>query len=214
MWLYLFHLSLGFIVSFIGSIPPASINLITVRIAATKGFREAMWFASGAVVIEFFYSYIAIFFSELLLQNKPLTQFIQIVAIPVFVLLAFLTIRNHTPSENQLNDEELDAANKKGNSFLKGLLMGIVNVLQIPFWMIYGTYFISIGWLAESFDLVTVFVVGICMGTFSLLCIFAYFSKKIFKGKSFNRQLFNKILAGIFLLLAFIQSIKIIFWGF
>lgn len=213
MWAYGFHFILGFVVSFIGSIPPASINLITIRIAATKGFKQAIKFALGAIIVEFVYSYTAIIFAELLLKNKPLTQFIQIIAVPVFLLLAYLSLRNNSKADVELNEEELDAADK-GNSFVKGILMGIVNLLQIPFWVVYSTYFISIGWLSESYDLVTVFVVGICIGTFALLCIFAYFSKKIFKDKQFNRNQFNKILASIFIILAIVQLTKIIFWGF
>lgn len=209
-----FHFFLGFVVSFLGTIPPAGINLVTIKIAATKGVRKAIEFAIGAVIIEFFYSYIAILFSNYLTYNKPLTQLIQLIAIPIFLLLSFLYFRQKSAAENNLNEVE-ESSVKEKNTFVQGLAIGIMNIIQIPFWLAYGTYFISIHWLETDAPYLLVFVAGICCGSFALLTLAAYYSKKWFSEAGWaNPKTFNKILAGIFLLLALIQTGKILIWGY
>ncbi len=209
-----FHFFLGFVVSFLGTIPPAGINLVTIKIAATKGVRKAVEFAIGAVIIEFFYSYIAILFSNYLTYNKPLTQLIQLLAIPIFLLLSFLYYKQKTSTESDLNEEEESSAKEK-NTFLQGLAIGIMNIIQIPFWLAYGTYFISIHWLETDAPYLLVFVIGICCGSFALLTLAAYYSKKWFSEAGWaNPKTFNKILAALFLILGCAQALKIMIWGY
>jgi len=204
------HLLLGFIVSFIGSIPPASINLLVIKIASTKGIKKALAFAAGAVFVEFVYSFIAILFSKYLLENQSINQTIQLVAIPVFLLLGCLSLFKRSKPEDVTEIE-------KGNEFVNGLFMGLINPLQIPFWMGYSSYFISIGWLKEDFLLITIFVIGIVLGTFLLLFIFAFYSKKWFyenNKSNWNGNMINKIIGWIFITLAIVQAGKIFFWGY
>ncbi|MCU0416368.1 MAG: LysE family transporter [Cytophagaceae bacterium] len=206
-----FHFILGFIVSFIGSIPPASINLITIKIAASKGLNKALWFALGAVIIEFIYSYIAIAFSNQLTLNQPLSQFIQWLAIPIFLLLAYLYfIQRKSIQDVPLNETETQSI-KQSNTFLQGLGIGLMNIIQIPFWLAYGTYFSSIHWIKTYSPYIFLFVIGICCGTFALLSVAAYYGKA-WLGDSgwFKPNQINKWLSYLFLLLALIQLLKIL----
>ncbi|MBC7451068.1 MAG: LysE family transporter [Cytophagales bacterium] len=199
------HFFLGFIVSFFGSIPPASINLLVIKIASTKGLRKALAFAGGAVLIEFIYSFIAILCSRYILDHKPIGQLIELIAIPVFLLLGMLSVRTKNKEQHI---EEVD----KGNEFLNGLFMGVINPLQIPFWIFYSSYFISIGWLKEEMPMIWIFVTGIGLGTFALLFIFAWYSKKWFYGNTsiWNGNLINTIIGWIFIVLAMVQTGKIL----
>ena len=204
------HFLLGFIVSFIGSIPPASINLLVVKIASTKGIRKAIAFSAGAVSVEFVYSFVAILFSKYLMENESINQFIQLIAIPVFLILGCISIFKRSKKGEA-------AELKKGGEFLNGLIMGLINPLQIPFWMGYSSYFISIGWLKEDLSLILIFVTGIVLGTYVLLLIFAYYSKKWFYSNTnsvWNGNLINKIIGWVFIALAVVQSGKILLFGF
>lgn len=196
------HFLLGFIVSFIGSIPPASINLLVINIASTKGIRKAMAFSTGAVFIELSYSFIAILCSKFLLENKSISQAIEILIIPVFLLLGYFSITKKTVAHPPKRVH-------KGSEFKNGLFMGMINPLLIPFWVAYSSYFISIGWLKDDILYIAIFVLGICLGTLALLLLFAYYSKKWFYGNTtWNGNLISKLTGWVFIILAVIHAIK------
>ena len=122
------HFFLGFIISFIGTIPPSTFNLLAIKRATSTGLRKAMWFASGAVFVEFFYCYFAVIFSRYFLSNKPIGDLIELIAVPIFILLAymFLTKKHVEPTANE-------QAPKGSNDFLQGVFIGIINPTQITF---------------------------------------------------------------------------------
>lgn len=203
------HFFLGFIISFIGTIPPSTFNLLAIKRATSTGLRKAMLFACGAVFIEFFYCFFAVIFSRYFLANKAIGEIIEISAVPVFVLLAymFLTKKHVEPSPAEKQP-------KGSNDFVQGLFIGIINPTQITFWLGYSTYFISIGWLKEELTFMTTFVVGVCAGSLVMLFMYAYYCKKWFYGntpKLFTENVLNKVVGFVFIGLAFIQAGKL-FW--
>jgi len=202
------HFLLGFIISFLGTIPPSTFNLLAIKRATSIGLRKAMWFAGGAVSVEFFYCFIAVIFSRFFLTNKNIAHIIEIGAVPAFILLAyvFLTKKHVEPTENEQHP-------KSSNDYLQGLFIGIINFTQITFWLGYSTYFISIGWMKEEWLYMTSFVVGVCAGSMAMLFIYAYYCKKWFYGntpKLFTENVLNKVVGFIFVGLALFQAGKLL----
>jgi len=204
------HFFLGFFISFIGTIPPSTFNLLAIKRATSTGLRKAMAFACGAVFVEFFYCFFAVMFSRFFLANKNISDLIEIIAVPIFILLAylFLTKKHVEPTANE-------QAPKGSNDFAQGLFIGLINPTQITFWLGYSTYFMSIGWMKEEWLYMTSFVVGVCTGSLVMLFIYAYFCKKWFYGntpKLFTEKSLNKIVGFIFIILALMQAAKML-WG-
>lgn len=202
------HFFLGFIISFIGTIPPSTFNLLAIKRATSTGLRKAMVFACGAVLVEFFYCFFAVIFSRYFLVHKDISDLIELIAVPVFILLGylFLTKKHSEPTENELHP-------KGSNDFAQGLFIGIINFTQITFWLGYSTYFISIGWMKEEWLYMTGFVVGVCAGSLVMLFIYAYYCKKWFYGntpKLFTEKVLNKIVGFIFIGLALMQVGKLV----
>lgn len=202
------HFFLGFIISFIGTIPPSTFNLLAIKRATSTGLRKAMTFACGAVLIEFFYCFFAVIFSRYFLANKAISDIIELIAVPVFLLLAyiFLTKKHVEPTPNEQQP-------KGSTDFVQGLFIGIINPTQITFWLGYSTYFISTGWLKEELLFMTTFVVGVCAGSLVMLFIYAYYCKKWFYGntpKLFTEKVLNKIVGFIFIGLSLMQLGKLI----
>lgn len=197
------HFFLGFIISFIGTIPPSTFNLLAIKRATSTGLRKAMLFGSGAVLVEFFYCFIAVIFSRYFLSHKPIGDLIERIAIPVFIVLgySFLTKKHVEPTEEELHP-------KGSNDFVQGLFIGVINFTQITFWLGYSTYFISTGWIKEDLLFMTIFVIGVCAGSLAMLFIYAYYCKKWFYGntpKLFTEKVLNKIVGFIFIGLAVMQ---------
>ena len=206
--LFISHFFLGFIISFLGTIPPSTFNLLSVKRATSTGLSKAMLFASGAVFVEFFYCSFAVFFSRFFLSNKSIAAMIELIAVPIFVLLAymFLTKEHVEPTQNEHQP-------KGSNDFVQGMFIGIINPTQITFWLGYGTYFLSIGWMHEGILFMTTFVVGVCAGSMAMLFIYAYYCKKWFYGntpKLFTEKVLNKVVGFIFVGLAVMQVGKLV----
>ena len=201
------HFFLGFIISFIGTIPPSTFNLLAIKRATSTGIRQAMIFSCGAVFVEFFYCFLAVIFSRYFLANKNVSDLIEFIAVPIFILLAyiFLTKKHVEPTSKE-------QAPKGSNDFAQGLFIGMINPTQITFWLGYSTYFISIGWMKEDLLSMTSFVVGVCAGSLVMLFIYAYYCKKWFYGntpKLFTEKVLNKVVGFIFIGLAFMQAGKL-----
>ncbi len=197
----LLHFTLGFITSFIGSIPLGSINAGVVRISITKNYKAALYFIAGATIAELFYSFIAIHFSSLLLSIPKFEFYIRLLSIPVFVLLGITYFFAKTQKETS------SLTHNNSNTFLNGLTIGFLNPLQIPFWLAYGTYFISMGWIKENFVLLTIFIFGIIAGSSFLLFLIAKFSSYYASRLTINYKMINIFTGSIFIVLALYQVV-------
>jgi threonine/homoserine/homoserine lactone efflux protein len=200
---FIWHFFIGFIVSFLGSLPIGTVNLAVVQTTVNSNFRTGFYFSLGATIIELIYSAIAIKFIAYLLNNQSVEVIIQIISVPVFIVLAILYFRKEEPSANT----EI----KRRRSFYNGLFIGLVNPLQIPFWIAYGSYLLSNNWIKNEEFLINVFICGISLGTLLVLTLIAFLSKKIVASLELKTRLVNRITAIVLILLAFYQILKISF---
>jgi len=190
------------VVSFIGSIPLGSINLSTLQITLEKDTKAGLQFALGATLVELIYSFLAIKFSAYLLQNKDIGLYIQLVAIPAFILLSLYSFKkkNAAIKTNKV---------KNKSAFFKGIMLGFINPLQIPFWVAYGTYMLSNGWIKNEHFLLNCFILGIITGTYLLLSLVVFLSKLLDTHLNLSRFNINRILGYVFMALAVYQTIKL-----
>lgn len=200
---FFWHFFIGFVVSFLGSIPIGTVNLAVIQTTVNSNFKSGFYFSLGATIVELIYSAIAIKFIAFLLDNKSVDIFIQIFSVPVFIVLAVMYFRKGEP-EMGVNQEI-----KRGKNFYNGLVIGLVNPLQIPFWIAYGSYLLSNDWIRNEEALINVFIVGISLGTLLILTLIAFLSKKLVSVFELKTRLINKFIAGVLIVLALYQIIKI-----
>lgn len=200
---YIWHFLIGFVVSFLGSLPIGTVNLAVIQTTVNSNFKTGFYFSLGATIIELIYSAIAIKFIAFLLNNESVEIIIQIISVPVFIILAILYLRK----------EEVDpvaaAEVKRSKSFYNGLFIGLVNPLQIPFWIAYGSYLLSNNWIQNDEELINVFIGGISLGTLVVLTLIAFLSKKIVSHLQLKTKMVNKIIGVVLIVLAVYQVIKI-----
>ncbi len=200
----LIHVLLGMVLSFIGSIPFGSINVTVIESAIARSFRTAMWVGLGAASIEFIQAGIALLFSKLITAN-PLTQQILFwISIPIFIGLGIYFLKKKNPE-----DTEQIHGYSHGRGFLKGVIISSLNVLAIPYWIFYGTYLTSIGWIdpSKTFNII-VFSLGVFLGTSLILTTYARLG--IYAKSKFNK-ITHYIAPGVgyfFFLLALLQIIR------
>jgi threonine/homoserine/homoserine lactone efflux protein len=200
-----FHFLLGFVTSFLGSIPLGSINAGVARISITRNFSAAIRFIAGVTLAELFYSFIAIQFSGFLLSISRLEFYIRIICIPVFILLGLSYFFSKAKTQDKVT------GSLKTDLFLQGLSIGFLNPLQIPFWLAYGSYFLSLSWIIDDFTYLNIFILGIVSGSVTLLIIIAKLSSHYGGKANLKDGLVNKITGGVFICLAFYQLINLFF---
>jgi threonine/homoserine/homoserine lactone efflux protein len=98
---------------------------------------------------------------------------------------------------------------KRSQSFLNGLFIGLINPLQIPFWIAYGSYLISEHYIDNDDFLLNVFIIGICSGTMVVLTLIALLSKKIISKINIQTRLINKSIGIVLFVLAIYQIVKL-----
>ena len=179
----------GLIVSFLGSVPPGTINVTAMQLALAGDKRSAYSFSIAASIVEFFYAIIAVNFQLLLTKNTVINSKFQIITAFALVIIG---LYNFFQKASNSSTKKLVQG-----GFGKGILLGIANPLCIPFWLGITAYL-------QSNDLITIvgwnymsYALGISLGTLFLL-IFVIRLTRLFEKYRNNTLIVYKIPGVIF----------------
>lgn len=187
------HLGLGCLMSFLGSLPVGMISLLVVETTINKNAHEGMQVGLGASLVEAIQAFIAISFIALFIAYPTLETLISILSIPIFFILGW----QHLSSDGQVKQKT--AKNRK-SSFWRGIVISSLNMLAIPYWILWGGVFMKQGWLQEDTSYLLVFSVGVGIGTF--LAMLVYILLGVFLSE--RLQQYNKWIN---------RFIGVLFWG-
>jgi len=193
------------VVSFLGYIPPGNINLTAMQLSINKNIKQAVIFITTFSIFEAFFTYILMRFAAWFAEKESVLHLLNWALIGVFILLGLLTW-NKTKHNAPLQKEYT-----KGASIRTGILLGIFNPIQIPFWAIVGTYVIGHGWITTEGLGLHIFALGSGIGAFSCLYVYAHFAKFIQKKFSLSSKLINHAIALVFFTLAAISLLRQLF---
>jgi threonine/homoserine/homoserine lactone efflux protein len=165
---------LGFVFSFIGSIPPGSLNLIVFQLGLNKQIRVAMRFTAAVALIEYPYAWLSVKFADLITSSPVIIANMKLITAIVMILLGVISL---LPTKQQ-SSTMVQQFNNSG--FRRGVVLSILNPLALPFWVGVTAFLTGQGYL----DLSTAwhlhsYLVGIALGTVVLLVILAYLAQKI-----------------------------------
>lgn len=156
---------IGLIANFIGYIPPGNINMALVQIAINKGIKQAMQFIIAFSCVEFFFTYFIMNAADWLSQQVHLDTAIDWVMVVLFGVMGVITWVHRKKAPETKKESSHD-------SIRYGILLGFLNPMQIPFWMITGTYLITHEWIETGRLALIIFSIGSAGGAF--LCLFIY----------------------------------------
>ncbi len=200
-----FSLLLGIGMSFIGTLPPGVISMTVMDAAARKSLRDGLIVAGAAAFVEFFQAVAAVLFGSILSKNIFISTMTQYSAAPVFLLFGlYIFLKKDTPK----------IAQKKygtATNIAKGMLVSASNLLVIPFWILWSSYFASNGWIDYSITTVLIFSAGVTTGTFLALALYAKLGLSI-AAKSQKLAFWGRKAVGLaFLFFGIYQLVKIFF---
>ena len=189
------NLIFGFIFSFIGSIPPGSLNLSVIQLSLQRQISAAIRFGLAAACIEFFYAAIAIKLQMYITSSPAIQSNFKLISASVLVLLGIInliSIKSNPKKKGTIRSIAF-------SGFRRGILLSIANPLAMPFWIVVTAYLQSKGWVNLEIVSMWSYVIGISLGTLSLLIILALTAYK--SSKFINKDnKYIKLIPGLVLL--------------
>jgi threonine/homoserine/homoserine lactone efflux protein len=192
---------IGLIANFIGYIPPGNINLSLMQLTINRGLKQAVQFIIAFSCVEFFFTFFIMHAAKWLSAQVKLNTIIDWVMVVLFTVLGTITwMHRNKPPENK-DTSDLD-------SFKYGILLGFLNPMQIPFWMVTGTYLITHEWIVDGrLDLV-IFSIGSAAGAFLCLFMYAKFAGFIQQRFALSNKFINTGIAILFFAFAAYHVVK------
>lgn len=196
----------GFLVSFLGSIPLGYLNVIGFQIYQNSGIDSVISYLLGVISIELIVIYLTLIFAERLMSNKKLLRYIEgFSAIFMFVLaFSFYSSAQH-PSENQT----VISKYLEYSPYFSGLFLSGLNFIQLPFWTGWNLYLLNGKYI--TIDKKYFYVAGTLLGTFAgmltlILSLYFVSSQTDFLAK----YLMLYIIPAVFAVLGIFQGFQ--FW--
>lgn len=163
---------IAFIFSFLGSIPPGTLNLTMLRLGLEHKMNIAWRFAFGAAIVEYPYAWLALLFEDWITSSPVIINNFKLISALVMITLGALTIRTARKPVDTV-------APVRESGFRKGLLLGILNPLALPFWIGITAYLKSQGWVTLSTSQeVHSYLLGISLGALGLLITVTHLARK------------------------------------
>ena len=97
----------------------------------------------------------------------------------------------------------------KKDSIRYGMLLGVLNPMQIPYWLFVGTYLISHEWIDIGYISLTIFSIGSGIGAGVALYGFARFAQYIQTKFALSSYVVNRAIALLFFALSAYHVIKL-----
>ena len=198
----------GMMVSFLGSLPLGTLNVLAMKIGVEEGFKNAIYFSFGSLLTEMIYVRISLVGINWIRKQKKIFKWLEWITFFIVVALAvgsFMTALKHHHSGQPLENNLPDI-----NRFLLGISLSAVSPMQIPFWFGWSTVLFTKKVMLAKNSFYNLYIVGIGLGTLMGNCVFIFGGRYIVEKLDANQNILNWVIGGIFALTAVIQLAKII----
>ena len=201
------NIFVGFLVSFIGSIPLGYLNVIGFEIYIKLGMNSLIFFLLGVICVEMFVIYFTLIFAKQLVNNKKLMKFIDFFAVFFLLIIGY----SFYASANQTNEQQ-GVLEKYAmySPFLIGVFLSGINFLQVPFWTGWNLYLINGNYISIVNKLKLYYIAGTLIGTFAgMLTLVLILNTLSQNTTSFSKYVIPVVIPLFFVVLAFVQMIKV-----
>jgi hypothetical protein len=197
----------GFLVSFIGSIPLGYLNIIGFEINAKLGMKSLVFYLLGVISVEIVVIYFTLLFAKKLVANQKLMKAIDIFGILFLLLLAysFYSHFNQTTESNANLEVYL-----KYSPFLAGFFLNCLNFLQLPFWTGWNLYLMNGNYISIEKKGKYYYIFGTALGTFlGMLTLIGVLQTLSENTSGFSKYIMPIVIPLFFVVLACLQIFKV-----
>ncbi len=205
-------LIIGILLNAMGYIPPGNINLTVAQLTINKGMRQALYFILAFSCVEVFFTFGMMRFArwtasdviETKIDRVSLGTYVDVFMILLFVVMGTITWINRKKIPKTKAE---DNRSKKGSVFY-GMLLGVLNPVQIPFWLFFGNYVIFHDWIHTDYLSLIIFSFGSGAGSALALYGYAHFARYIQEKFALSSHIVNRSIALFLYALALYLVIK------
>lgn len=171
--IYLQVFLVGAVFSFLGSIPPGTLNLCVLQLGLEKKIGAALRFALAVSIVEYPYTWIGVQFEYWITSSPTVIQNFELLTAVVMTVIGLLNIwsaKRPTKFATRFNE----------SGFRRGIILSILNPMAIPFWIGITAYLKAQGWidLSNTWKLHS-YVFGTSVGAMVLLTLFTYLAHRL-----------------------------------
>lgn len=157
------NIFVGFLVSFLGSIPLGYLNVVGFEIFQRVGLLSTLYYLGGVILIEFVVILSTLLFAKKLMKNKRLLKFIEGFSVFFMYVLAFVF---YASSQSATSIALFDEIYLDTSPFVLGIYLSLFNFIQIPFWLSWNLYLLNGNHIEISNSRKYFYVFGTVAGTF------------------------------------------------
>lgn len=157
------NIFVGFLVSFLGSIPLGYLNVVGFEIYQSVGLLSTLYYLGGVILIEFVVILSTLLFAKKLMENKRLLKFIEGFSVFFMFVLAFVF---YASSQSATSIALFDEIYLDTSPFVLGIYLSLFNFIQIPFWLSWNLYLLNGNHIEISNSRKYFYVFGTVAGTF------------------------------------------------
>jgi threonine/homoserine/homoserine lactone efflux protein len=200
-WVFL----IGTVFSFLGSVPPGTLNLTVLQLGLDGKTNVAWRFALAVTLVEYPYTWLAIQFEYWITSSPIVIENFQLITAVVMTTIGMTNLWSaRKPSKLTQKFQ--------ASGFRRGLILSILNPLALPFWIGVTAYLKAQGWITLSSTLLLhSYVFGTSVGVLLLLTLFILLARK-FAGYA-NQNTWVKLIPGITLLALGLYAFGKYFFG-
>jgi len=204
---------IGIILNAMGYIPPGNINLTVAQLTINKGMRQALYFILSFSCVEVFFTFGMMRFARWISSDVNLDSNISEVRlgtyIDAFMIMLFMVMGTITwVNRKKLPKTKAEDNRSRKGSVFYGMLLGVLNPVQIPFWLFFGNYVILHEWIQTNYLSLVIFSLGSGLGSAIALYGYAHFARYIQEKFTLSSHIINRSIALFLFALALYLVIK------
>ncbi|MCC7503874.1 MAG: LysE family transporter [Saprospiraceae bacterium] len=198
----------GLSVSFLGTLPPAVLNLIAIEVGLSKGMLAAFMFSAGIWTVEMLFVRVSLVAIEWFSRRAGWFRVIEWLSV---IILAGLAYGSFQAAMSEASPDTSRAGFLPDwHPFLIGASLRALNPTMIPFWFGWGTILMKQGVLEPRSSHYTLFSFGLGMGTLAGHSIYII-GGSLAAGFLMNWQhVFYWVIGGLFSLTVVLQLLRIL----
>jgi threonine/homoserine/homoserine lactone efflux protein len=188
----------GLLISFLGTLPLGTLNVLAARMAVEDGIGPAIWFSLGALIVEMIYVRLSLVAMEWIRRQKKWLRVLEGLTVGVLLLLAIGSFWAAGHSYRQGSGRIGFISPAPIPRLFTGMVLSAVNPLQIPFWFGWSTILFSKKILLPRNDHYNTYIMGIGLGTFIGLGFFIFGGRLLVGVLNMHEALFNGMIGVLF----------------
>lgn len=200
------NIFVGFLVSFLGSIPLGYLNVIGFEVYSRTGMNNLILYLLGVITIEAIVIYCTLLFADKLSRKKKLMKFIDFFSIVFMLVLAYI-FYSQSKSEDSSADKVSEYIAYSG--YLIGIIFSCLNFMQIPFWLGWNVYVVNAKYITLGKKLNLVYLAGTLIGSFCGILTVVMLLNMVAEGtNAISKYLLSHIIPLFFVGMAVYQAYK------